>query len=311
VSEDIRERVRVLLERIDTAAFEAGREECEHGSAKRQDRAMERCKRHKAEVLALLSAPEPPTEFARGVLAALTWYRNLPTEEERQRAADMIAGDPELQDIIARLNALVSAPEPAETGRCQGCGAEVAIDVPEHRGHTRMVDGPGGPEPDLCGPVDRRSPAPTAASEVEPAYTGDGTETLEGWVAPYSEGLWTFEEGEADPHPTMIRASLVLRGGATAAASEPADEAHCPICGHGTEPCAPDWCYRCEKPIAPTAAEPEREEWANEWKKMAEEMTYFIDIARTPTVACLRQWRWRVLESLRALATPEAEGGSP
>jgi hypothetical protein len=59
--------------------------------------------------------------------------------------------------------ALLSAPEPAETGRCEGCGAVVTIDVPEHRGHTRMVDGPGGPEPDLCGPVDRRSPAPTAA----------------------------------------------------------------------------------------------------------------------------------------------------
>jgi hypothetical protein len=59
VSEDLRERVRVLLERIDTAAFEAGMEECEHGSAERQEQTMERCKKHKAEVLALLSAPEP------------------------------------------------------------------------------------------------------------------------------------------------------------------------------------------------------------------------------------------------------------
>jgi hypothetical protein len=75
--------------------------------------------------------------------------------------------------VVSRL----SAPEPAETGRCQGCGAEVAIDVPEHRGHTRMVDGPGGPEPDLCGPVDRRSPAPTAAEPVREAPTPE-TERL-------------------------------------------------------------------------------------------------------------------------------------
>jgi hypothetical protein len=131
---------------------------------------------------------------------------NTPEDVEWDSLYDWIA---ELGMEPSEVRALLSAPEPAETGG-------------------------------------------------EPAYTGDGTETLEGWVAPYSEGLWTFEEGEADPHPTMIRARLVLRGGATAAASEPADEAHCPICGHGTEPCAPDWCYRCEKPIAPTAAEPER-----------------------------------------------------
>jgi hypothetical protein len=289
VSEELREKVAAEVE------YELGRAIKDWSPIECADR-----------ILALLSAPEPPTEFARGVLAALTWYRNLPTDEERQQAADMIAGDPELQDIIARLNALVSAPEPAETGEtlypCAYPGCAM-MRTKDEGGTTFTVCDKHWDE------HYSRSPAPTAASEVEPAYTGDGTETLEGWVAPYSEGLWTFEQGEADPHPTMIRASLVLRGGATAAASEPADEAHCPICGHGTEPCAPDWCYRCEKPIAPTAAEPVREAPTPETERLFEAVLYGVRCGRGAVndAACESIAR----EVIAALATPEAEGGSP
>jgi hypothetical protein len=135
-----------------------------------------------------------------------------------------------------------------------------------------------------------------AAETGEPAYMGDGTETLEGWVAPYSEGLWTFEEGEADPHPTSIRASLVLRGVPK-------------FGGHWAE----------VRGSAPTAAEPEREAPTPEQLRA---MAEWFDDPKNPSVDVAvgplsrKAWtagyllRGIAAATERALATPKAEGGS-
>jgi hypothetical protein len=192
------------------------------------------------------------------------------------------------------LSALLSAPEPAETGRMLEAAVLDAWSVlPSSWAWSGAVTAVQLLKAEILA-LRKERPAPTAASEVEPAYTGDGTETLEGWVAPYSEGLWTFEEGEADPHPTSIRASLVLRGIPK-------------FGGHWAE----------VRVGAPTAAEPEREAPTPEkLRAMAE----WLDDPANPMAVddmsgyglvsagyLLRRIAY-ILEE--PLATPEAEGGS-
>jgi len=250
--------------------------------------------------------------------------------------------------------ALLPAPEPAKTGECPIALPVMVEEIHEgiisyivRDGESRLIHCTYDRERAewLAAAVNSYSPAPTAASEVGPAYTGDGTETLEGWVAPYSEGLWTFEEGEADPHPTSIRASLVLRGipkfgghwaevrvGAPTAA-EPEKKALAAIARiiRSVE----DRCLAADGPVTPTLAEMTEEELGTIYRlattqvaapaeaptpeKLRAMAEWFnspanpmvVEVETTSSVTAGYMLR-RIADALAlcALATPEAEGGS-